>query len=363
VTSPSVLVIGGGVVGRSIGYHLARRGARVDVIDAGNGLSETSRASLGILTHPNGSDNPFAELYRDGHHGYAHLAEQIRLESGIDIGWRPVGGLDLNFSAADEEAAAEARTFNLSRDCHAEWLEAAQVRQLEPRVTERVRSGLFFRDDHRVDPEKLATGLTATMKLHGGRLFTGERLETVIRADDRGIEVQTSTQRRGADFLVLAAGCWTQGIGVGMQAAIAVRPVRGQHGRFDCSTPHDTAHILRYDGLQSVPGSGQMLVGATTDETGFDASTTTAARLHFEGYWKQVFTQSAQLLQQRAGLRPKPRGGRPMIGPLPGHSRVLVATGHYKNGILLGPISGQLIAEWIVDGRPSRTMERFAVRS
>ncbi len=139
-----------------------------------------------------------------------------------------------------------------------------------------------------------------------------------------------------------------------------MRPVRGQHGRFAPS--QETSHILRYGGLQSVSCSGQVVVGATTEEADFDISTTPAARARFEGYWSQVFTSASSMREQRAGLRPKPKGGRPMIGPLADHSRVFVATGHYKNGILLGPISGQLIAEWIVDGRPSRPMEAFAVR-
>ena len=356
-----MLVVGGGVIGRSVGHHLAQRGVAVDVIDAGDGLSKTSRASLGILTHPNGGDNPYSDLYRDGHRGYAQLAEQIRVEAGVDIGWRPLGGLDLNFDDADEEAAAADREFNLARGCPTEWLEAAQVRQLEPGVADSVRSGLFFAGDHRVNPEKLAKGLQATMELNGGRLITGEALEAVLHVDETGVDVKTTTRCRGADFLVLAAGCWTRGIGAGMQADIAVHPVRGQHGRFD-NPQGATSHILRHGGLQSVPSSGQVVVGATTEESGFDASTTAGAADRFQGYWSQVFAPAAQILSQRAGLRPKPKGGRPMIGPLPNHPRVFVATGHYKNGILLGPISGQLIAEWIIDGRPSRPMEAFAVR-
>ena len=362
MSGPNVLVVGAGIIGRSVGHHLALMGAQVDIIDAGDGPSQTSRASLGILTHFNGGDNPYSDLYRDGHQGYAALAEQIRSEVGVDIDWRPMGGIDLNFDEVDEEEAEAKRQFNRERGCEVEWLEAAQVRGLESHVSDRVRSGLYFPGDHRVDAEKLAHGLRACIESRGGRVSMNEAMETAIQTGEGGIEIETSRQRRRADYLVLAAGCWTGGIGARLDASVAVRPVRGQHGRFSAGTDY-TGHVVRHGLLQSIPAeTAQVIVGATTEESGFDATTTASAMEGFRDHWRHVFCTPPQSCELRAGLRPKPKGGRPMIGRLPGWERVFVATGHYKNGILLGPITGRLIAEWIVEGRPSRSMQAFAVR-
>ena len=104
-----IAVVGGGIVGLSVAYHLVGRGGRVDLIDAGDGPSATSRAALGVLTHSNGGDSPYARLYRDGHRGFEELADRLRHEVGVDIGWRPVGGMDLCFSEAEEEEAEDAK--------------------------------------------------------------------------------------------------------------------------------------------------------------------------------------------------------------------------------------------------------------
>ena len=359
MTGPAVIVVGGGIVGLSVAYHLVGRGGRVDLIDAGDGPSATSRAALGVLTHSNGGDSPYARLYRDGHRGFEELADRLRHEVGVDIGWRPLGGMDLCFSEVEEEEAEASRRFNLSRGCQVEWLDGSQVRALEPQINDRVRSGLYFPDDHRVDPEGLAAGLRAGIAASGGRVHQREVAHSLLEAAN-GIDLQTSRGRRRADFLVLAAGSWSGELGARFGYDIGVRPVRGQHGRF--ASAGAAAHVVRGGGLQSVAVSGAVIVGSTTEETGFDAATTAGAMDVFHGYWRQVFATPPQPQGQRAGLRPKPRGGRPMIGPLPGADRVFAATGHYKIGILLGPLTGRLIAEWIVDGRPSRPMDVFGVR-
>ena len=118
---------------------------------------------------------------------------------------------------------------------------------------------------------------------------------------------------------------------------------------------------LRHRGHHLVPAAAQIIVGATAEEVGFEAETTPAAARCFERIFRHTLAMEPKPVEQRAGLRPKPRGGRPLIGPLSAHPRIFAATGHYKNGILLGPITGQLISEWIVEGRPSRDMSYFSV--
>jgi glycine oxidase len=354
----AVLVVGGGVVGRSVAYYLALRDIEVHIIDAGPDVSSTTRASLGVLTHFNGGDNPYSALYRDGHASYEELAVQLQAETGVDIGWRPLGGIDLILSDEDEAAARELLRFNRERGCVAEQVDAAELRRLEPLISTEVRGGVYFPGDHRVDPEKLAQGLLRAVEQRRGRLFSGESLEGFEESSARGVVVRTNRGTRAAEFLVLAAGSWSGLLGERLGVSIPVRPVRGQHSRFGPGAA--VRHVLRHGGHQLVAAAGQVIVGATTEDVGFDTETTaTAARL-FEGAWRQLLEVQPEPVEQRAGLRPKPRGGRPLIGPLSAHPRILVATGHYKNGILLGPITGQVISEWIVEGRPSRDMAYFA---
>jgi glycine oxidase len=355
---PRALVVGAGVVGRSVAYHLCRRDFQVEIIDPVAGPSGTSRASLGVLTHCNGEDSPLSHLYRDGHASFAALSARLREETGVDIGWREPGGVDLIFTDEDEAEAEESLRFNRQRGCPAERIDAAALRRLEPLVSARVRGGVYFPGDHRVDPERLSEGLLRAVQQRGGSCCFGEALEDFEEVTGDHVAVRTSRGRRQADFLVLAAGAWTRQLGERLGAAIPVRPVRGQHCRFGGSG--NAGPILRHGGHHLVPLAGQIAVGATVEEVGFDDRPTPEAGRRFAQVLAFALELKADPGEQRAGLRPKPKGGRPLIGPLRGRPRVFAATGHYKNGVLMGPVTGQLVAEWMATGRPDREMTYFA---
>ena len=163
------------------------------------------------------------------------------------------------------------------------------------------------------------------------------------------------------DFLVLAAGAWSGPLGLLGGTDPFIRAVGGQHCRF--AGGGKLRHILRHGGYYAVPLGEQILAGATLEEEGYAMETTAAAREELTSSFRRMLDLTPELLEQRAGLRPKPRRGRPVIAPLGGEgSRVFVASGHYKNGVLLGPITGKLIAQWVLDGQPPRQMGAFAVR-
>jgi glycine oxidase len=187
-------------------------------------------------------------------------------------------------------------------------------------------------------------------------LSLGEQVEEFAQQGE-GVWVRTRTGEHRADFLVLAIGAWTGELAQRQDLSLPVRPVCGQHCRFSGAQVH---HILRHQGAHLVPAGDQLIAGATVEETGFESQITSQAAEHFARLCEGVLAQPVQLLGQRAGLRPKPKGGRPHIGPLRDQPRVLVAAGHYKNGILLGPLTGRLLADWIETGRPSLDLQRFA---
>lgn len=355
---PSALVVGGGLIGRSVGYYLARRDFDVDLIEAGTAHSQTSRGSLGVLTHFNGGDNPLSQLYRDSHAGYGALSEEFQAAFGMDIGWRKLGGMDLIFSEADEVEAEDTLAHNRERGCPVERLTAGQVLELEPATAGSVRGALYFPGDHRVEPEQLSAALGAGMVRQGGRLHLSERLVSVREASARGVIAETCTARYAVDYVVLAAGAWTRDLAARFGATVPVRPIRGQHIRGPGGSGPQL--VLRHGGHHVLPSGNQTVVGATVEEVGFDTGTTSEARNVFVTASERILRDPPGLCEQRAGLRPKPKGGRPLIGPMNEHPRVFVATGHYKNGVLMGPRTGQLVAHWMATGAPPQDMSYFA---
>ena len=351
-----VLVVGAGIVGRSIAYYLSRAGARPLVIDAGDGPSAASRASLGVITHFSGGASTYALFIRDSHAAHRPLAAELCAETGIDVGWRPLGGIDLVITDEDEVEAEAIWSDQLQRGVKVERLSAEQVRRLEPNISTAVRWGLYYGEDERVAPVLLGDALLAAALARGAQMRYGERLEQIEKSCADSVEVQTSHGRRRADFLVLASGAWTASLVEQLGAKIVLRPVRGQHGRFSGTVPR---HVLRHGGHMIIPEAGNILVGATTEEVGFANETTVEAAHYLSRVRARVLAGAAKLVGQGAGLRAKPRQGRPMIGPLVDHPRVFIATGHYKNGVLMGPLTGQIATRLMLEGNPARDMEPF----
>lgn len=352
LTGACVLVVGAGIIGRSTAYFLARQNAQVTLLDEGIATgSPTSRASLGVLTHCNGGDNPYAQLLRDGHALHARLARDFDEDLGADVGWRPLGGIEL---FADPSQLESVWHFNRARGCRVERLDARALRAAEPALDG--DEGLYFADDHRVDPLKLGAVLWAAAAQRGASTAWGERVWRVAQAGET-VEVATTRGTHRADFAVLAAGAWTSGLAAQLGARVALRPVRGQQARF---TGAPLRHLVRVNGRHLIPDGGETVVGSTVEEVGFRLETTRAAAGQFAAEVRSALGRPLPLSRQQAGLRPKPRGGRPLIGPLTDAPRVFVATGHYKNGVLLGPITGQIVACWIAAGTPGRDMRRFA---
>lgn len=357
MATPQVLVAGAGVVGLSAAYYLSGRGFGVHLLALGPFPSSASSASLGVLTHFNGGDDPYSRLFRQGHALHAELATRLCDQTGIDVGWRPLGGLDLVCAEAEIAEARQLLAFNLERGCPAEWVEGEALRQLEPGLSAQVLAGVYFPTDQRVDPEQLCRALLEGARLQGASFSLGEGVEEFAQQGEE-VWVRTQAGQRRADFLVLATGAWTGELAQRHGLSLPVRPVRGQHCRF--SGGGSLRHLLRYQGVHLVPAGEVLIAGATVEETGFDTQVTLEAAERFARLCQQVLDLPVELLGQRAGLRPKPKGGRPHLGPLQAQPRVLVAAGHYKSGILLGPLTGQLLADWIGTGQPSLDLHRFA---
>ena len=357
-----VLVVGAGIVGSSTAYFLSARGIQVHLIDAHENPSDTSRASLGVLTHFNGGDDPYSTLYRDGHALHAKLAAQLRGETGIDVGWRPLGGLDVVFDEEDRGDAEAKLAHNRERGCRCEWLDAAQLRQAEPNISERATAGVLYPDDHRVDPSELGRALREAAQIrHASVSFGTELVGLELAADGVRTELRCDGSARLVTFdvAVIASGSWSSRVTGHIGVDPHIKPIRGQHCRYRGGS--DIRHVLRCGSYHMVPTRDALIVGATVEEVEFDLATTQQAATEFSTVYRQLLGTEPLLESQWAGLRPKPRKGRPVIAPLDARGRAFIASGHYKNGVLLGPITGRTAADWVVDGDPGRDMSPFAL--
>ena len=356
-----VLVVGAGIVGRSVAYYLARAGVSVVVADRDRSPSATTRASLGVLSRPTGGDDPFSSFYRDSHTLHQGLSEQLREETGRDAGWRPLGGLDLAFGADEAEALRILVEESRSRGIRAEWLDQGQVREAEPALSESVSGGALYPEDHRVDPPTLASVLQQAAENRGAGFRFGVTVGA-LRPAAAGVECDLhdgdGSRRAAFDAAVVAAGSWSGGLGLPPPARLHVRPVRGQSCLFSGDA---VRRVVRWSGTHVIPAPGGLLVGGTMEEVGFDTRTTPEAGRHLAARCERLLARTPVLRRQHAGLRPKPRQGRPIVGPLPGAESIWAATGHYRNGVLMGPLTGRVLARWITTGDPGREMSRFRV--
>lgn len=366
MTGPRILVVGAGIIGRSVAYYACQAGAEVLVIDGDADPSPTTRASLGVLTHFNGGDDAYGQLYRDGHALHTHLAEQLTEQTGLDVGWRQLGGIDVAFSEADMQAVTEIYEFNTVRGCEAELVDGRGVRELEPLLREKATGGVYFPEDHRVDPSALAAALLEAATRQGNLRVCFETAIVRIEQEGSGVGAVFASQIADGipsefDYAVVTAGAWTGRLlaASGVDEGVAVRPVRGQHCVY--AGVGNLRRVVRYDSQHLIPTANGIMVAATVEDVGFDLDTTEVAATQFSLTLERVLGIRSTPTQQRAGLRPKPRKGRPVIARLEDMPGVFVASGHYRNGVLLGPITGQVVAAWIMEGRPPRDMSRFAI--
>lgn len=354
-----VIVIGGGLIGRATAYFLASDGATVTLVDRDSSPSATSRASLGVLTHAYGRQDALSGFYRDSLALHEPLAASLQERTGMDVGWRPLGGIDLAFDEDDVNALRALFEFNRSRGAEAHWLDAQAVREAEPGLSHTVLGGVLFPQDARVDPDRLSQALTIAATSMGISLCFST---TVTSVDDTGPGVACELSDDGGrrvetfDACIVTAGAWARQL----LPSVGVRPVRGQSARL---AGEHARHILHWDGQHALPdGDGATAVGGTVEEdAGFDLATTDAAEAELGAWASRMFAGDHRLSDLRAGLRPKPRQGRPFIAPVSPDGCLFVAAGHYKNGVLMGPLTAQVVSRWVLQGHPGRDMSPFAL--
>lgn len=344
-----VVVLGGGIVGCAVAYELARRGAAVTLVDPrGIGLG-ASRASAGMLV-------PYSEGRHDAVMqalGVRGLEAYERLMQELDpalVGYTRRGSIDV---ALDEGGAANLRAWSadLTREGVAhELLEGADARSALPNVTTRAVAALRIHTHGAVGVPELTRELWRRAETRGARVVTASALR--VKARSGGVEVETSSGVLRAGHVVCAAGSWSSGLEIEGAERLPVRPVRGQLLVLRDS-PLPMLHNLWGPRCYVVPrAGGVLLVGATVEEAGFDERATAAgARELLDAACELLPTAAtAAFGEMRVGLRPATPDERPIIGASSRVEGLFYATGHYRNGALLAPLTGKVVAD-ALEGR------------
>ena len=360
-----VVIAGAGVIGLSIARELLCRGTRVTLVDPRQPGTGASWASAGVLA-PQGArpfHRPYLDLCMASRDLFADWSAALLEESGIDIEYRTEGGLQVAFD--DEESDDLARRYRHQRDLGlpVDRLTGEEVRALEPMLSPETRCGLLFEGMHQVENRRLVQALVASVKSRGGEFLIGDPAVDLIVRRNRVAGVVLPGERIGADQVVIAAGAWS-----GLQSWIPglplpVEPVRGQIVCVDGSGFPAVTRVINGLGQYLVPRrDGRVLFGATVEKTGFDTSVTAGglSDVMQRGLRMVPGLSGAPVVETWAGLRPMSKDGKPILGPS-GLEGLVLATGHYRNGILLAPVTGRLVAEYLVTGEVPAAMNPFLV--
>lgn len=371
VETADAVVIGGGVVGLAIARALARRRlGRIVLIERGQLGAEASHAAGGMLAAQAECDraDPFLELACAGRDLYPAFADALLEETGINIELERTGTLYLSFTETDERETSHRYRWQASAGLAVERLTGDEARQVEPCVSEEVRSALRFPLDWQVENRRLVAALATAAASLGVHLLTGTNVESLLIERGRITGVRTARGPTHAPLVVVSGGAWASSLmGEGENTpAIRIEPVRGQMLCFD-ARPFLARHVIYSPRGYLVPRmDGRLLAGSTTERAGFDKRVTAAGAHTILTHALEIAPALANLplVDAWSGLRPRTVDDLPVLGASTQTRGLFYAVGHYRNGILLAPITAELIAEEIMSGiapplmRPF-TLERF----
>jgi len=369
-----VVVVGGGIIGLSVGWYLARAGARVVVLDRGEAGMEATWASAGMLA-PNLEAEPGEEellpLLLEGNRMWPRFVEELEEASGMRVNYRTEGTMSVALNRDDVEALRFQHEFQKKLGLDVKWLSGDEVLELEPNLTRSVLAALYSKSDHQVDNRLVAKALKKALLQAGGELKEHKEVNKVIVEDGKTKGVIAGEERIESDYVVIAAGAWSRQInGIPEDAKPPVRPVKGQ--MLSLRTQQDNPLLTRviwgpmrsWGMVYLVPRlDNKILVGATVEEMGFDKSITAGGLMNLlRGAWEllpAVFDLPVE--ETWAGLRPGSRDDAPIIGPTEVKGLVM-ATGHFRNGILLAPITAEAVARYILEGELMPIVEKFTIK-
>lgn len=349
-----VLIIGGGVIGLSIARELREKGVpKITLVDKGVCGTESSWAAAGMLgPQAEASEGgAFFDLCCSSRDLFPALADELLDETGIDIELDRTGTLYLAFTDEDEKILHERLRWQKEAGLAVEHMGAEATLRLEPNLSKDLCGSSFFPNDWQVENRKLLASLRRYAELNNIRVIENSAVKSLIVDGSRVTGAETDAGTITADNTIVTTGAWTSLIKLGAaHMPINVEPVRGQIIAFQT---HDKMfrHVVYSRRGYVVPRmDNRILAGSTTEKVGFDRSTTADAARDLHKMAAEIAPKLNELTvtDHWSGLRPFVGDGLPVIGSIAGLDRLSIATAHYRNGILLAPITAKMIAERLV---------------
>lgn len=357
-----VAIAGAGLIGGAIAFELACAGLRVGLFDSQEPGREASWAGAGILSPAPESSSmiPLVPLGKASLARYPEFVQMVEEASRLNVGYRAKGTLQAIFSAEAREELSTVVALHHGIGLRAEPLSAKDARALEPAMSEDLEAAVLRPDEASVDNRALTGAVLEAARRSGAELFPCNGAKGIWREAGRCAGLQLKTEKIASRWTVIAAGCFSANI-EGVAPYAPVRPAKGQMAALR-APGLEIERVLWSEKIYLVPrNDGRILAGATVEYAGFDKALTAGG---LQSILAAAIELAPGLAQARveetwAGLRPDSPDHLPILGPT-GVEGLLMATGHFRLGITLTPITAQLIRDWITEQRVPVDWERFS---
>lgn len=366
MTAPDTVVVGGGVIGASIAWRAAERGLSVTMVDPspGRGASWAAAGMLAPVTEVHYGEEALLELNLASSAAYQQFVTELSEASGRDPGYVRCGTLTVARDADDNAALDDLFEFQKGLGLDVERLRGRECRRLEPALAPSTRGGILVSGDHQVDNRALMGALLSAAERRGVRIVH-QRAEGLELESDRVSRVRLADgEFISCSSVVLAAGAFSDSIkGLPPGVVPPVRPVKGQllHLRGPAEARLATRNVRGLDAYIVTRPDGRVVIGATVEERGFDERAT-AGGVHDllrAGFELLPGVTELELAETSVGLRPTTPDNAPIVGKSDVEGLV-IATGHYRNGVLLAPITSAAIVDLLATGEVSELIEAFS---
>lgn len=347
------IIVGAGVIGSSIAYNLSKRGHKVLVLEKGQVAGKASSAAAGMLGAQTEleDDSPLFRLAKASRSMFPDLAEDLKRLSGIDI--------ELQQNGIYKVATAECEVSNLQRLIRiqnelgeeASWVKPTELRDQEPALSLLTFGAMYMPNDGQVSAPALTTALATSAVALGTEILEHTDVQQLLEKDGRVVGVKTAVRQFYADHVIVAGGAWSEALLNETEVKIETYPVKGE-----CMSVKTSRRLIKgtifSDGCYIVPkADNRLIIGATEKADTFDETVTLEGIAKLMECAMHILPELKRAEWDRAwtGIRPQTMDGVPYLGEHPDKKGLYIATGHYRNGILLAPITGKVIAD-LIDG-------------
>jgi len=353
-----VLVVGGGIIGCATALELARAGCRVTVFERATPGAEASSAAAGLLVPIDESpETSFARLALASWRLYPDVVRDLEARTGIDVEYVTRGTI---YPASASRKARDVSQWADLAEFGVETLEDGEVQRREPALSPTIRHAVFVKGDHWLNNQRLVLAYAQAAASSGVELRGGDNVSRVIVEGGRARAVVTEGERIDGDAVLLAAGAWSGELMAGLGARLRIEPRRGQMIAL-AHVPPVITHCVHGEVYLIPRPSGELLIGATVERAGFQRAVTAEgiSSLLQSAIELVPALRDLPIARTWCGFRPWAPDSLPVLGPWPGIDGLFIATGHFRNGILLAPITARLMTDWITGGAPSLEVKDF----